>query len=447
MNDLKPFTISSFPTAILHIDADAFFASVEQALRPSLKGKPVVTGKERGMVSCASYEAKAMGVERCMPFCKAKKLCPGLVILPGDYETYSLYSQRMFAIIRRYSPLVEEYSIDEGFADIAGLRRLFRASYEQIAAQIRNKIREELDITASAGLSLSKGLAKLASRFRKPDGLTAVQGRHIHLLLQRTPLEKVWGFGPNTVRLLGKHGLATAYDFAIRSENWAGRLLGKVGREIRNELRGTPVHAVTAEPAPPHATISKCKTFTPPSSNKDFVYAVLARNMESAFIKLRRHKLKTGLITIAIRDRHYGQSGIQATLNRSTSSTQEAVPPVRRMFEHLFRNGTEYRSAMVVLGKLEENLSDQYDLFEDRLRIEKLSRASRAIDEINARFGKHTIALAPTLLLKRARQADREHSGGRRAMRRDESPLRKKILLKGETERRRLNLPMLFLAP
>ncbi len=432
-----PFTISSFPSAILHLDADAFFASVEQAVNPSLKGRPVVTGKERGMVSCASYEAKAMGVQRCMPFFKAKQLCPGLVILPGDYETYSLFSKRMFVIMRRYSPLVEEYSIDEGFTDLAGLRRLFRASYEQIAEQIRKKIHEELDITVSAGLSLSKSLAKLASRFRKPDGFTAVEGRHIHLFLQRTPLEKVWGFGPNTVNLLAKHGLKTAYDFATRSEEWAGRLLGKPGREIWNELRGNAINPVNPNPAPAHVSISKCKTFTPPSSERGFVYAVLVRNAESAFIKLRRHKLKTGFITVILRDRHYGQTGIEATLNRPTASIQEAMPLIGKMFSHLFKEGIKYRSAMIILTKIEEGGLDQYELFEDRIRIEKLARAARAVDEINGRFGKHTITLAPALLLN-----NREEKSERARQ-----PARKTALVKGETGRRQLNLPMLFLNP
>ncbi len=123
MND-APFMLASYPQAILHLDADAFFASVEQALDPSLRGKPVVTGRERGIIACASYEAKARGIQRGIPLFQAEKLCPGLVVLPDDYETYSLFSKRMFNILRRYTPAVEEYSIDEAFADLAGMRRV-----------------------------------------------------------------------------------------------------------------------------------------------------------------------------------------------------------------------------------------------------------------------------------------------------------------------------------
>ena len=123
--DNQPITISSFPQAIMHIDADAFFASCEQAIHPELKGKPVITGKERGIVAAASYEAKARGVTRAMRLFEVKKVCPDVIILPSDYETYSLFSVRMFEILRRFSPDVEEYSIDEAFVDLTGLRRSF----------------------------------------------------------------------------------------------------------------------------------------------------------------------------------------------------------------------------------------------------------------------------------------------------------------------------------
>ncbi len=139
-----PFMLESFPRAILHVDGDAFFASVEQAVHPELKGRPVVTGQERGIIACASYEAKALGIRRGVPLFEARRCHPALVVLPSDYETYSLYSKRMFAIMRRYTPSVEEYSIDEGFADISGLRRVFRASYQDIARRIQGAVTTRL---------------------------------------------------------------------------------------------------------------------------------------------------------------------------------------------------------------------------------------------------------------------------------------------------------------
>lgn len=423
----------TFPRAIVHFDGDAFFTSVEQAADPSLKGRPVVTGRERGIIACASYEAKALGVKRGISLRDARKICPQLVVLPSDYETYSLYSRRMFDITRRFTPIVEEYSIDEGFADIGGLRRVFHASYQDIARQIQSAVRDELNLTVSIGLSLTKSLAKLASDFRKPAGFTAVAGMHLHLFLQRIPLEDVWGFGSNTVQLLKKHGLKTAYDFVLKPEAWARKILGKPGHEIWQELRGQMVWPVTTEEKSSYASISKCKTFSEPSADRDYICARLVRNMESAFIKARRHKLRAREITVALRKDNYCQEGLKAALNRATSSTQEALPLAQELFGRLFQAGWKYRSTMVVLGKLEEAGGEQYDLFEDRIRIDKLCRASEVMDEVNGQFGKHKLHIGTGQFLEAPRPA-RD---------RDILPWRKTELLAGETDRRRLALPRL----
>jgi DNA polymerase-4/DNA polymerase V len=428
----RHFTLSSFPRAILHFDGDAFFTSVEQALHPELKGRPVVTGKERGIIACASYEAKAMGIRRGVALWEAKKRCPDLVVLPSDYETYSLYSKRMFCIVRRYTPVVQEHSVDEGFADISGLRRLHKASYKDIPRQIQKDIEAELGITVSVGLSLSKVLAKLASKYRKPAGVTSVPGHCIHLFLQKTPVQEVWGFGPNTVHLLAKHGVETAYDFASRSEAWARNVLGKPGKEIWSELRGCSVYPVETGEKTSYASISKCKTFTSPSSCRDYVRARLIRNMESALIKLRRYGLRAKTIGVALRSRDYCHEGLEARLNRPTSSPQEVLAVLDQMFDRLFKSGMEYRAVVVVLDRLAEDTREQFDLFEDRLRIEKLRRVARTIDDVNRVHGKHTLSLGPSLFLPAHRKTER-----------DELPWRKTRLLPGETDRQRLNIPRL----
>jgi DNA polymerase-4/DNA polymerase V len=182
--DNQPLTIHSWPRAILHLDADAFFASCEQAVHPELRGKPVVAGRERGIVAAASYEAKARGVKTGMSLMDVKKVCPEAIIVPSDYETYSLYSLRMFEILRRFSPDVEEYSIDEAFVDLTGLRRSFHGPYGMIAKKMQETIEKELGITVSAGVSLSKVLAKIGSKYNKPHGLTIMPGRDIHIYLR-----------------------------------------------------------------------------------------------------------------------------------------------------------------------------------------------------------------------------------------------------------------------
>src|SRR5256714_15567665 len=222
-----PLTLRSYPRAMLHIDGDAFFASCEQARAPELRGRPVVTGKERGIAASMSYEAKAKGVTRGMRIFEIKQLCPEAVILPSDYETYSLLSERMFAIVRRYTPDVEEYSIDECFADVTGLRRPLRMSYLQIAARIKKDLDTELGFTFSVGLAPNKVVAKIASKWAKPSGLTAIPGRDLHRYLVKLPVQNVWGIGPNTTALLQKHGIQTALQFAQRPEAWVKKHLSK----------------------------------------------------------------------------------------------------------------------------------------------------------------------------------------------------------------------------
>ena len=390
----------SFPQAILHVDGDAFFAAVEQATHPELRGRPVVTGGERNIITSASYEAKAFGVRRGVPLFKARRMCPGLAVREDDFETYGIYSQRMFAIMRRFTPAVEEYSIDEGFADLSGLRRVFRAPYEEIARRLQAAIRSELGLTVSAGLSISKSLAKLASKFRKPAGFTAVRGLHIHLFLQRISLKQVWGFGPNTVHLLAKHGLRTAWDFAARPEEFARRLLGKVGLEIWRELRGEAVYPVNPAEKTDYATISKSRTFFPPSADRDFVYAELVRNLEAAFAKLRRHRLRAMNLIVLLREQDFSEAGLQADLNRPAAAAQEAIPVARMLFENIYREGRAYRTTSVTLGRISAEGNLQPDLFEDNVRAEKVTRVSRTVDTLNEKLGKGKVSFATSLFLR-----------------------------------------------
>lgn len=189
---------------ILHIDADSFFVACEITRLPALKGKPVATGLERGIVSSLSYEAKALGVKRGMPFFQVKKICPDIVFLASDYEMYSLYSCRMLEIVRRFSPQVEEYSIDECFVDLSGLQRSLKMSYLKIAGEIKECLDKELGFSFSLGLAPNKVLAKLASNWQKPSGLTEIRLADIKYYLDKTSVAKLWGIGPQTSAYLSK---------------------------------------------------------------------------------------------------------------------------------------------------------------------------------------------------------------------------------------------------
>lgn len=430
----QPINIHSWPQAILHIDGDAFFASCEQAIHPGLKGKPVITGKERGIVAAASYEAKARGVKRGMRLFEAKQVCPDVIMLPSDYETYSLFSLNMFEIVRRFTPDVEEYSIDEAFADLTGLRRPLRGSYSQIAANIKEAVQQELGLSVSVGLSLSKCLAKLASTHQKPNGLTIVPGRLIHKLLKDKPVEKVWGIGPNTTAYLRKLGISTAFQYAQADLDFVKKHFSKPHVEIWQELNGHSVYPITTEGKSSYKSISKVKTFTPPSTNKAFIYGQLSRNLENACIKARRHKLRAKRLIIFLKLQDFQSAGLEVKLSRPTAYPADILPFLKGLFDRLYKENRPYRSTGVVLADLTGDKSWQLSLFENPVKIINLGMLYQAVDKVNARFGKHTVHHFSSLPVKLQAQHENE---------RGDVPLRMKTLLKGENKRQRIGLPMM----
>lgn len=389
--------LSSYPQAIVHIDADAFFASVEQALHPELKGRPLITGAERGMVIALSYEAKAKGIKRGMLVSEAKRLCPGLVAKPSNYETYCLFSKRIFEIMRRFTPQVEEYSIDEAFADISGLRRLYRCSYQQIAKRMKDEIEKDLGITVSVGLSLTKGLAKLASKFQKPSGLVCVPGRDLEIFLKPMPIENVWGFGKNSVALLKKNGVNTVLDFIHKPEYFAKKILGKIGVEIWQELSGTLVSPVSSLEKTTYASISKFLTFSPPSSDREHVFARLVRNLENAIAKMRRFHLATRRVWITLKSQDFKIKSLEITLSRFTSNILEIIHAVKEGFDKLFEPQALYRTTGVILSNLKEDQKIQLSIFEDPAHVLKTEHVSQAMDVINSEYGRNQIHLADSL--------------------------------------------------
>lgn len=425
---------SSFPKAILHIDADAFFASCEQAVHPEYRGKVVVTGKERGIVAAVSYEGKRLGISRAMSLWDVKKLCPDAVIVPSDYETYSLFSKRMFEIIRRYTNLVEEYSIDEAFADITGLRRPLRGTYQQIAQRIKSNIQDELGITVSVGLSLSKVLAKVGSKHRKPNGFTPIPGRDVEAFLAGLPVEKVWGIGPRTAAYCGQFGITTALHFARQTEAQVHERYTKPHHELWRELNGDSVWPVNVEEPPPQHTIGKTRTFTPPSRDREFVYSQLLKNVENACIKARRHKLMATGASFFLKSQDHSYVGVEAKFTRATSFPSDIIDIVRSSFDELFAPRTEYRATGVVLFGLQSADTTQLSLFESPLKLERMRKLYTAVDDLAAKFGKHAVHLAASSAANKQRQHEAE---------RGDSPQRKMSRLKGETSRKHLTIPVL----
>jgi DNA polymerase-4 len=434
--EAQPLTIRSWPRAILHLDADAFFASCEQAIHPELKGRPVITGKERGIVAAASYEAKALGVVRATMLSEAKKACPEAVILPSDYETYSLFSVRMFEILRRFSPDVEEYSIDEAFVDLTGLRRSFHGPYGMIARQMQETIEQELGITVSVGVSLSKVLAKIASKHNKPHGFTLIPGREIHQYLRGLPLGKVWGIGPNTTEFMKKFGITTALAFARKEAGFITKHLSKPYQEIWHELNGRSVYPVCTESKSSYQSISKAKTFTPASDDATFVFAQLSKNLEAACIKARRYQLAATRLIVFLRTQDFRDRGVELRLSRPTAYPAELFEALKEGFHELFEPEVLYRQTGVVLAGLVPASVIQYTLFEDTARIEKMARIYHAVDLLSEKFGKYAVHHGSSLPTK----LQARHEGER-----GNTPQRGSELFKGENRRQRLGLPMLYI--
>lgn len=429
----KPFSSSSFPRAILHIDGDAFFAACEQSRDPKLKGKPVVTGGERGIAASMSYEAKARGVTRGMSTWEMKRVCPDVIILPSDYETYSILSQRFYDIVRRYTPEVEEYSIDECFADLTGMRRAWRMSYIDIAKKIQTDLAKELGFTFSLGLGVNKVTAKIGSKWNKPNGLTVIPAREIEKFTGALKVEKIWGIGPNTTAFLNKFHIYTALDFSSQPEAWVRRNLSKPFYEIWQELNGGYVYEVDTTPKESYASIQKVKTFTPPSNDRNFVFSQLCKNIENACMKARRYNLVAKKMAIFLRTQSFYDNGLEIKFSRPTAFPHEIITAIEPHFDQIYKPNTLYRSTGLTLINLIDSAISQQDLFGVTAKIEKVGRVYDAIDALRLKYGKHTTFMGASFFA----HAFAQHQGQRGKL-----PERKLNLLKGETARKRLSIPM-----
>jgi len=385
-------SVASWPQAIAHIDADAFFVACEVATNPTLKSKCVVVGRERGIVTALSYSAKAKGIKRGMLISDAKRTCPDLVVIESDYEKYSMFSVRMFEILRSFSPIVEEYSIDEAFVDLTGLRRIYNMGYLDIAKLIQDEIEKKLGISVSIGVAPTKVLAKIASKMNKPHGLVAIEAKAIHRYLKRIKVEDIWGIGKNTASLLNKHGIYTALDFARARESYLKRFLSKPYIEIYHELRGESVLNVDTKKKYTYKSISKTKSFSKPTNDKRVLFAELTKNLENACLKARMYKLSAKKLIVFLKTHDYQISYVKLKLKNATNLPLLLIDTLKEAFGMIYDKNLFYRQTGVALTEL--GMRSQYRLFEDRVRIEKIIHLYKAVDNINKRYGNDKIHLA-----------------------------------------------------
>lgn len=378
---------------ILHVDLDAFFASVEQRDRPELRGRPVVVGgggpADRGVVSAASYEARRFGIRSAMPLRTAAALCPEAVFVPVDGRKYAAVSGRVMGILGRFSPLVEPISIDEAFLDVAGTRSLL-GSPEDVARAIKAAIRTELSLTASVGIASTKLVAKVASDLRKPDGLVVVPEGQEAAFLAPLPIARLWGVGDRTAAVLAEYGATTIGDLAGLPEDLLRRRLGRQGSLLSQRARGidpSPVaggHAVKS--------ISHEHTFDVDTSDLELIESTLLALAEGVAARLRASGLRAGSVTIKIRDADFHTVVRQATLV-DTSDQADAIWRTSLRLARPELRGIRVRLLGVAATRLGQ--AEQLGLFEPS--HERGQRVTAATDAIRQRFGPRALVRARLL--------------------------------------------------
>jgi len=378
------------------MDGDAFFVACEVAKNPKLKGLPVVTGEERGIVSALSYEAKALGVVRGMPIFKLKKDFPKVLILAGDYKSYAKYSKEMFDVVRRYVDEVEEYSIDECFGDLTGLDKPLYMSYRQIAERIKTEVNKELGLSVSIGLAPTKVLAKVASKWQKPNGLTEIKDNTIKDFLTKTKIDKIWGIGSRTALFLNMKGIKTALDFINKDESWVKENLSKPYQVLWHELSGINIMRVNSQTKNSFDSIQKTRTFYPMTNDKEFLLSQLSKHIEEACKKARHYKLIPKTISFFLKTQQFKYFSYEIVLSVPTNTPEILIYEISRYFRKVYSKIYMYRTTGVTLsGLVPENLK-QMDLFGGVVVANKFEAIHKQIDLLEQKLGKKVVYLAST---------------------------------------------------
>lgn len=375
--------------AILHLDMDAFFASVEQLDNPELRGKPILVGSDRsrGVVTTASYEARPFGCHSAQPMAVAKRLCPHAIVVPTRFHRYREMSNRMFDILESFSPRIQPISIDEAFLDVTGCERAL-GSPEKIARTIKAQIISTLGITASVGVSFNKFLAKLASDLNKPDGLTIINREDVDRVLPPLSVRKLWGVGPKTAERLEDAAVRTFADVRNLSPERLERLCGSDGERLQNLAFGRDNREVV--PDSQAKSIGHEQTFGVDLADREEVRSVLLAQVEQVAMRLRRHQLRANALTLKIRNGTFHTITRSTTLKFPTDATNDLWAAAQDIFDAWA--STKFEPVRLIGASASKLTSEgeQFDLFVDGNR-EKGRKLDGVLDQINTRFGKTAV--------------------------------------------------------
>lgn len=401
---------------ILHIDMDAFFASVEQRDEPRLRGKPVLVGgaARRGVVAAASYEARKFGVHSAMPMAEALRRCPQAIVVPPRGERYAEVSARVFAVFHEYTPLVEGLSIDEAFLDVTQSRSLF-GDGETIARAIKKRVLEDTGLTCSAGVARCKFAAKIASDMNKPDGLTVVPD-DVEAFLAPLPIERMWGIGAKTAPALRSAGYHTLGDLARADPKALERMLGSWGKEVMLLARGIDARAV--EPDRDAKSIGAESTYDVDLTDRDAIARSLLSHASRVAERLTEAGLVAGAVVVKLKYHDFTLLTRRTTLPEPASDTKTLHDACRELLSRFPLDGARIRLTGVAAHELRPAGGEpQPSLFPDvakRRRAELEHVLLRAKD----RFGGTAITRASLMEEEAPRVAPEGNLEGRPLARR-----------------------------
>lgn len=381
-------------TPILHVDMDAFFASVELLEHPELRGRPVVVGGTdgRGVVSAASYEARVYGVSSAMSMAEANRRCPQAVVLPVRHGLYSSVSRRVMAVLEEVTPLVEKVSVDEAFLDVSGARRRMGAPV-RIAEWIRSEVRARVGVPASVGVAATKFVAKIASSHAKPDGLLLVPADATRDFLDVLPVGALWGVGDKSARALERWGIRDVRTLAATDVRRLERILGvAAGRHLHDLAHGIDPRPVS--PGREEKSVGTESTFFETITDREHARLVLLDQAHQCAARLRDGHLRGRVVVVKVRGADFVTVTRSRTLSTPTDLARDVFAVVERLFADLPTPGGGFR----LLGVRVEGLSRPDDGVQLLLDDDPRRGASeRAADAVRRRWG--DAALAPASLL------------------------------------------------
>jgi DNA polymerase-4 len=385
---------------ILHVDMDAFYASVEQRDDPSLRGKPVIVGgaSRRGVVLAASYEVRPFGVHSAMPMAEALRRAPQAIVVPPHRDRYAAASEEAFAIFRRYTPLVEPLSLDEAFLDVTGSVALFGEG-PVIASAIKREVRAELQLTASAGVAPCKFAAKVASDLRKPDGLVVVAEGEVAAFLAPLPIERMWGIGPKTAPKMHAMGYRTIGDLARADDATLERLLGSWGIEVGRLARGEDARDVV--PDAQAKSIGAEETYEEDLRGAEQIAPTLLDHAGRIARRLIRAHLSAHTVTVKVKYADFTLRTRRATLPEPVQDTDAIHRAAVELLARVPLEGRRVRLTGVSVSGIAEG-SPAPTLFRDE-RAEKRRRVEEVAARIADRFGDEGAVTRATLLGKPTR--------------------------------------------